>query len=174
MNHPFHQFHFCPKCGSPRFVVNDEKSKRCESCGFTYYLNPAAATVALIENEQGEWCVVRRAKDPAKGTLDLPGGFSDLYESSEEGVAREVMEETGLKVESMEFLFSIPNQYEYSDFLVHTIDMFYHCHVRTTTGARAADDADELLWLRPEDIRPEDFGLQSIRRGVERLLAMHQ
>lgn len=181
--HPLSQFRFCPKCGSPRFEKHNAKSKHCADCGFTYYFNPSAATVALIEREvpqssnckssdgQIEWCVVRRAKEPAKGTLDLPGGFSDMYETSEEGVIREVWEETGIRVSRVEFLFSIPNQYLYSGFLVHTIDMFYRCYADTDTAtAHAADDAAELLWLRPEDIRPEDFGLASIRKGVERLL----
>ena len=182
--HPLHQFLFCPKCGSPHFVEHNFKSKHCEACGFTYYFNPSASTVALIEREapqtngkssngQIEWCVVRRAKQPALGTLDLPGGFSDMYETSEEGVCREVLEETGLVVDRTEFLFSVPNQYEYSGFLVHTIDMFYRCHVTTTEGARAADDVGEILWLRPEDIRPEDFGLVSIRKGVEKLLEIY-
>ena len=170
--HPLAQFRFCPKCGSPRFVEHNAKSKHCEACGFTYYFNPSAATVALIENERGEWLCVRRAKEPARGTLDLPGGFSDMFETSEEGVMREVKEETNLDVDSVEFLFSIPNQYEYSGFLVHTIDMFYRCRVKDTTCARAADDASELLWLRPEDINPADFGLLSIRRGVEKLLQL--
>ncbi|MBQ9286081.1 MAG: NUDIX domain-containing protein [Bacteroidaceae bacterium] len=172
--HPLHQFLFCPKCGSPRFVERNAKAKNCEACGFTYYFNPSAATVALIEREAAdggvEWLCVRRAKEPARGTLDLPGGFSDMYETSEEGVCREVKEETGLDVEKVEFLFSLPNQYLYSDFLVHTIDMFYRCRVADTSMARAADDAGEILWLRPEDIHPEDFGLISIRAGVERLL----
>ncbi|MBR0272968.1 MAG: NUDIX domain-containing protein [Bacteroidaceae bacterium] len=178
--HPLSLFQFCPKCGSPHFVEHNGKSKHCEDCGFTYYINPSAATVALIErtrptdqsllNRQIEWLCVRRAKEPAKGTLDLPGGFSDLYETSEEGVIREVKEETNLDVERTEFLFSIPNQYVYSGFTVHTMDMFYRCVVSDTSGARAADDASELLWLRPEDIRPEDFGLLSIRKGVSLLL----
>ncbi len=170
--HPLHLFRFCPKCGSPRFVEHNDKSKHCEACGFTYYINPSAATVALIVNDQGEWLCVRRAKEPAKGTLDLPGGFSDLYETSEEGVIREVKEETGLDVAAVEFLFSIPNQYVYSGFTVHTMDMFYRCRVNSCEGAHAADDASELLWLRPEAIRPEDFGLLSIRKGVGHLLRL--
>lgn len=170
--HPLHLFKFCPKCGSPRFVEHNQKSKHCEDCGFTYYFNPSAATVALIVNQHGEWCVVRRGKEPAKGTLDLPGGFSDCFETSEQGVAREVLEETGLTVERVDFLFSLPNQYLYSGFLVHTIDMFYRCYVSgDTASAHAADDAAELLWLRPEDLKPEDFGLLSIRAGVAKLLA---
>ncbi|MBE6255242.1 MAG: NUDIX domain-containing protein [Prevotella sp.] len=170
--HPLHLFRFCPKCGSPRFVEHNDKSKHCEACGFTYYINPSAATVALIVNDQGEWLCVRRAKEPAKGTLDLPGGFSDLYETSEEGVIREVKEETGLDVAAVEYLFSIPNQYVYSGFTVHTMDMFYRCRVNSCEGAHAADDASELLWLRPEAIRPEDFGLLSIRKGVGHLLRL--
>ena len=97
-----------------------------------------------------------------------------MFETSEEGVCREVKEETGLDVNHVEFLFSLPNQYEYSGFLVHTIDFFYRCHVSSTEGARAADDAGELMWLRPEDIHPEDFGLLSVRRGVEKLLAAYK
>lgn len=169
--HPLHLFKFCPECGSSHFVEHNAKSKCCQDCGFVYYFNPSAATVALIENERGEWLCVRRAKEPARGTLDLPGGFSDLDETSEEGVCREVEEETGLHVERLEFLFSLPNRYVYSGFTVHTIDMFYRCYVKNTASARAADDAAELIWMRPEEIQPELFGLQSIRRGVERLLS---
>lgn len=173
-DHPMAQFRFCPKCGSPRFVDHNGKSKHCEACGFTYYLNPSAATVALIEHE-GRWLCVRRAKEPAKGTLDLPGGFSDMDETSEGGVVREVKEETGLTVDRSEFLFSVPNRYVYSGFTVPTIDMFYRCHVSDLAPfamAHAADDAGEILWLRPSDIHPEDFGLTSIRQGVEKLLSM--
>ena len=92
MKHPLAQFLYCPECGSPHFKVNNEKSKKCTDCGFVYYFNPSAATVALILNEKNELLVCRRAKEPAKGTLDLPGGFIDMNETGEEGVAREVLE----------------------------------------------------------------------------------
>ena len=86
MAHPLHQFRFCPKCGSSQFAENNEKSKKCADCGFVYYFNSSAAVVAVIENAAGEILVARRAKDPAKGTLDLPGGFIDMHETAEEAV----------------------------------------------------------------------------------------
>ena len=109
--HPLEQFKYCPKCGSSHFNTYNEKSKHC---GFTYYFNPSAATVAFILNNKMELLVCRRAKNPAKGTLDLPGGFIDMYETGEEGIAREVKEETGIEVNESLYLFSIPNLYEYN------------------------------------------------------------
>ena len=109
MKHPLDLFQYCPECGSSHFEVNNEKSKKCTDCGFVYYFNPSSATVALILNDQNELLVCRRAKEPAKGTLDLPGGFIDMNETGEEGVGREVWEETGLKVEKATYQFSLPN-----------------------------------------------------------------
>ena len=170
MEHPLSQFRYCPKCGSPRFEVHNAKSKHCADCGFTYYFNPSSATVALILNERDELLVCRRAKDPAKGTLDLPGGFVDMFETGEEGVKREVKEETGLDVERADYLFSLPNLYLYSGFLVHTLDMFFRCTVADTSHYRAMDDAADAFFLPCRDIRLEDFGLDSVRKGLELFL----
>lgn len=170
MNHPFTQFHYCPKCGSHHFEIHDEKSKKCVDCGFVYYFNPATATVALIINDQNELLVCRRAKEPAKGTLDLPGGFIDMNETAEEGVAREVKEETGLDVIQCNYLFSLPNRYIYSDFTVHTVDLFFRCQVNNYLHLQAMDDAAELYFIPLENIHPEEFGLGSIREGLKRFL----
>lgn len=168
--HPLEQFKYCPKCGSSHFEVHNEKSKHCDDCGFTYYFNSNAATVAFILNHRNELLVCRRAKEPAKGTLDLSGGFIDMNETGEEGVAREVMEETGLTVIDTEYLFSLPNTYLYSGFLVHTLDLFFLCKVADDTRLCAMDDVADSFWMPLDSIHPEEFGLDSVRRGVTRFL----
>lgn len=170
--HPLELFKYCPKCGSVHFEIRNEKAKKCADCGFVYYFNSSAATVAFIQNEREELLVCRRAKDPAKGTLDLPGGFIDMFETGEQGVAREVMEETGLKVAGTEYLFSLPNTYLYSGFLVHTLDLFYLCKVENDSRIQAMDDVAESFWMPLDRIRPEEFGLDSVREGVTRFLKM--
>ena len=169
MQHPLYLFSYCPRCGSDKFAENDFKSKRCADCGFTYYFNPLAATVGIITNSKGEVLVARRAKEPAKGTLDLPGGFCDSYETAEEGVRREIEEETGLRVCGTRYLFSIPNTYMYSGMELHTMDMFFHCTVEEDGAITADDDVAELQWIAIKDLKSEDFGLASIKKGIEKL-----
>ena len=174
MQHPLHLFSFCPKCGRNDFVENDFKSKRCKRCGFTYYFNPLAATVAIITNSKGEMLVATRSKEPAKGTLDLPGGFCDSYETAEEGVAREVLEETGLKVTSTEYLFTIPNIYNYSGMELHTMDMFFRCEVEDCNNTIADDDVAELQWISIAELNSKDFGLQSISKSIEKFKELYK
>ncbi|MBR1595306.1 MAG: NUDIX domain-containing protein [Phocaeicola sp.] len=172
--HPLDLFKYCPKCGSTHFGIHNGKSKKCSDCGFTYYFNPSAATVAFILNENDELLVCRRGKEPAKGTLDLSGGFLDMYETGEEGVAREVKEETGLDVVKATYLFSLPNTYLYSGFLVHTLDLFFLCRVKSTKKIEAKDDVSDSFWIPLNQIHPEEFGLDSVREGITRFIQRHQ
>ena len=170
MNHPLSLFAYCPRCGAAGFAPHDTRSKRCGACGFVFYANASAATVAVVFDRRGRLLVTRRAFEPAKGTLDLPGGFVDPGEGIDEGLRREVREETGGEVAAARYLFSLPNVYAYSGFAVHTADAFFLCRLADDGAVRAADDAAELLWLPRQEVRPERFGLASVRRGVERLL----
>lgn len=72
----------------------------------------------------------------------------------------------GLHIQNCRYLFSLPNLYMYSGFEVHTLDMFYECLVDDFNNVHAEDDAAEIVILRPEDVNPEDFGLDSIRKAV--------
>ena len=97
-----------------------------------------------------------------------------MHETGEEGVAREVKEETRFEVQHATYLFSLPNLYPYSGFEVHTLDMFFLCEVDNTDAPEAHDDVAETFFLPLKKIEPQKFGLSSVRRGIERFIEMYR
>jgi len=161
---------YCPKCGSGDLVRPIVQRLTCRACGFEFYFNAACAVVALIVDGQGRLLVTTRANDPAKGTLDLPGGFVDLGESAEQALAREIREETGLNLLTAAYLCSEPNTYPYKGVVYKTLDMAFICQVKEPEKAKAADDVAAVRWVLPTEIDPQEFGFDSIRRVVVRFL----
>ncbi|MDO5036272.1 MAG: NUDIX domain-containing protein [Porphyromonas sp.] len=179
--HPLALFHYCPKCGSKHFVENNAKSKRCETCGFIYYLNPSAACTCFIMDRTGNLLVATRKYPPAEGTYDLPGGFADIGESIEETMAREIMEETGIDVNAgmrggihspLKYLFSLPNTYLYSGFEIPTLDYVFYLQVETLVPyvGEGHDDVAELSSIPLKDLDPSKFGLDSIQKAVSMVM----
>ena len=166
-------FNYCPVCGSSSFVPNNEKSKRCKRCDFVFFMNASAAVAAFIVNEAGELLVCRRAKNPAKGTLDLAGGFVDNDETAEEALKREINEELGAQATDARYLFSLPNKYEYSELTVPTLDLFYECTLQSTENLTPSDDVEECFFVPLKEIDVELFGLKSIKEGLARYLIMN-
>jgi ADP-ribose pyrophosphatase len=147
-------------------VQNNEKSKRCESCGFVFYMNASAAVAAFIVNNSGDLLVCRRGKNPEIGTLDLPGGFIDNNETAEEAICREISEELNAKVNSAKYLYSLPNIYEYSNLTIPTLDMFFSCELESTSDLKPADDVADCFFVSLSELDPELFGLKSIKKAV--------
>lgn len=167
-------FDYCPRCGADRLEAHGVKAQHCQSCGFTYYHNPSAAVALFVRDRRGRLLVATRGKEPAKGTLDLPGGFVDKGETGEEAAQRELYEESGLRLPTEQFVyaFSLPNSYLYSGFLVPTLDLFYIVQLSSEMPAvRAMDDVAQLSWFAPAEIDPSRFGLISIRQGIARYLS---
>ncbi len=162
---------FCPRCGSGRFGSSTGKSFSCGECGFEFYINAAAAVAVLIEDKQGRLLFVRRAREPMKGTLDLPGGFVDPGETLEEALSREIKEELNLDIDSFSYFCSFPNTYLYGGIVYYTLDLTFLCTVKDLSRIRAGDDAGEHLFISPERIRLEDIGLDSIREITSRYIA---
>lgn len=172
--HPLDVFRFCPKCGSSKFTINSPASKKCEVCGFEYFKNPSIGVAAIIFDDKGQLLAVRRSKEPAKGTLDLPGGFVNIKETIEEAVIREVKEETNIDIEVVEFLFDIPNNYVYSGINVYPLDFLVKCRITNMNDIKIDESENsELVFLKPEEINPQDFGLESIKKTIEILIAKH-
>jgi len=118
---------------------------------------------AVIFDEQGRLILTVRAHEPAKGMLDLPGGFVDMGETAEEALKREVMEELGIDVEPVEYMGSFPNEYLYSEVLYETLDMVFICKAAQMEQLTPGDDVSGVVMISPDEIVPDDAGLSSIK-----------
>ncbi|HEY4175396.1 MAG TPA: NUDIX domain-containing protein [Kofleriaceae bacterium] len=91
---------FCSYCGAKQTAAGYPKT--CPSCKTQIWANPIPVSVALvpvIDGDRTGLLVVRRAIEPKLGLLGLTGGFLEEHESWQQGGAREVLEETGVKID---------------------------------------------------------------------------
>lgn len=154
---------FCSACGTP-MEQKESIMKKCPNCGREVY--PAISTAILVLVRKGDSILLVHARNFKGSFNSLVAGFLETGETLEECVAREVKEETGLDITECRYLFSIPNLYMYCGFEVHTVDMFFECHVKDFTGVHAEDDAAEIVIVKKEELKAEEFGLMSIKKAI--------
>ncbi len=161
-----HVFKFCPRCAGD-FIYTDNHFK-CAACGLQYYLNPAA-TVAVLIKHADKILLVRRAREPLKGMLSLPGGFIERYETAEEAAAREIKEELNLDVTSLEYVNSDFNDYDYGGVTYNCLGFAYWATIATFHGMKPQDDVAAVEWWRLEDIKIEEVAFGAHQRVLEML-----
>ncbi len=162
---PVEHFKFCPRCGSP--LGNAPGSTlQCAHCGFVYYFNPAIAAAAFIANPQGKTLFIRRAKDPARGKLAIPGGFVDVGETAEAALYREIQEEVGLHTESLTYLCSQTNEYHYKEVTYPVLDLFFTGRCLNESQAAALDGVESYSWLDAAQVDPAEIAFPSVRAAL--------
>ncbi len=90
-------FTYCSFCGAA-YQANQAWPRVCASCGNPTYRNPLPVSVVLLPVDGG-LLTVRRAIEPRRGQLALPGGFINHGEAWQVAGAREVFEETGIGID---------------------------------------------------------------------------
>ncbi len=96
---------FCGRCGSKTVPSEKERALKCPGCGNVIYprINPAVI-VGVIKGDK--ILITRYNRGYAHNAL--VAGFAEIGETLEETVAREVMEETGVKVKNIRYYKSQP------------------------------------------------------------------
>jgi 8-oxo-dGTP diphosphatase len=93
--------------------------------------------------------LVRRGNEPLKGEWSLPGGALEVGETLQQGVVREVLEETGVTVAPagvIEILDRIVKDEESGRIRYHYVLIDFVCRV-TGGSPRVGSDADEVRWV---------------------------
>ncbi|MED5619706.1 NUDIX hydrolase [Ideonella sp. BN130291] len=106
------EYRYCPQCATPlQTITLDEdggpKARiRCPACDFTHWNNPTPVLAAVIEcgDREGRLLFARNAAWPNKNAFGLITGFMEAGETPEEGIRREVAEETALEVDALKLI----------------------------------------------------------------------
>ncbi len=123
---------FCTNCAAalePLALMEDGGPKtrlRCPACGWTHWNNPTPVLAAVIEliDRDGALLLARNAAWPSKDAFGLVTGFMEAGESPQQGIAREVMEETALQVDSLALI----GAYEFTR--MNQVIIAYHAAAR--------------------------------------------
>lgn len=96
-----HAYRYCPSCAAPLALTvrqedgGERERLRCTACDFTHWNNPTPVLAAVIEY-RGQILLARNAAWSGK-MYALITGFMEAGETPEEGIAREIREETSLE-----------------------------------------------------------------------------
>jgi NADH pyrophosphatase NudC (nudix superfamily) len=99
-------YRFCPQCATP--LVEQHNAGRLRiacpmpDCCFVHWNNPLPVLAAVVEY-RGQMFLARNALWP-EGMFALVTGFMERDETPEEGIARELKEETNLDAQSISLI----------------------------------------------------------------------
>ena len=151
--HWYETSRYCGACGKETVFDSKERAKVCPGCGNRIYprINPAV----IVGVRNGEKLLITRYRE-GYGHNALVAGFCEIGETAEETVAREVMEEVGLKVKNITYYKSQPWGIA-SDLL-----MGFYCDVDGDDTIRRDDNELKYAeWVKREEIvlQPSDYSL---------------
>lgn len=105
---------FCGRCGTRMVHSDKERMMQCPECGLMEY--PKISPAVIIGLVRGNKILMSKYAGRTYKNYALLAGFSEIGESVEETVRREVMEEVGLKVGRLHYYKSQP--WSFSDTLL--------------------------------------------------------
>ncbi len=116
---------------------------------------PGAPVVGVggVVIRDGRALLIKRGSAPLKDQWSIPGGTLELGESIQEGVRRELLEETGIEVRVGELIEVFDRIFRDDEGKIqyHFVIVDYLCEA-ISGEARAASDVTDVAWVNEEDL----------------------
>lgn len=137
---------FCARCGAPTRLAKGGWQRNCsnESCRAEHFPRVDPVTIMLVEHE-GNLLLGRQPRFPA-GNYSALAGFVEPGETIEEAVAREVLEEAGVRVRDVRYVASQPWPFPSS--------LMIGCHALADEPALTIDrtELEDARWFTRDEV----------------------
>jgi NAD+ diphosphatase len=144
--HNWHRSHrFCANCGAPTAMAEAGHVRACPACGAQHHPRTDPVVIMLVSRDD-EVLLGRQASWP-EGRFSALAGFVEPGESLEEAVAREVHEESGVRVRDVRYRSSQPWPFPTS--------LMLGFHARWAGGEPEVLDGEleAVGWFSADDLR---------------------
>lgn len=149
---------FCARCGSPTVLAKGGWQRNCTSqaCRAEHFPRVDPVTIMLVEHD-GALLLGRQPRFPA-GNYSALAGFVEPGETIEEAVAREVLEEAGVRVRDVSYVMSQPWPFPSS--------LMIGCHAHADDPALTIDrtELDDARWFSRAEVA---VAMEAVARGDE-------
>ena len=137
---------FCSICGHETVVLRGGQVRQCSKCETQHY--PRTDPVVITVVSDGDRCLLGRSRGRGApvNRYSALAGFVDQGESIEEAVAREIMEEAGIRISNIRYHSSQPWPFPSS--------LMIGCHAQAVTTDIAMDDVEmaDVRWFQREEV----------------------
>jgi NAD+ diphosphatase len=145
-------YRFCPLCAGELASIELQEDGgpktrlRCGACDFTHWNNPTPVLAAVVEcvDREGHILLARNAAWTHR-MFALITGFMEAGETPEDGIRREVAEETGLTVDAL----SLIGVYDFQR--MNQVIIAYHAAARGEISL--SPELAEYKLFAPADLR---------------------
>ena len=157
---------FCLRCGGPLTskTTGGRSRPACGACGFVLYENPVGASAGLVLRGE-QVLLVKRGIEPFRGAWAIPAGYQNPDEPPALTAEREILEETGIRVEAyllLDILFVPDDPRKPANVAL------FAC--RPLGGElKGGDDALDAGWFDLDDL-PEELAFDNKEKVFDRLL----
>jgi NADH pyrophosphatase NudC (nudix superfamily) len=121
-----HEYRFCPQCATSLAWITqaedggDKQRLRCAACGWTHWNNPTPVLAAVVQYQ--DRVLLARNAAWTNRFFALITGFMEAGETPQDGIAREIAEETNLQARSIELI----GVYDFQR--MNQVIIAYHAH----------------------------------------------
>ena len=137
---------FCSICGHETVVLRGGQVRQCSQCKIQNY--PRTDPVVITVVSDGDRCLLGRSRGRGApvNRYSALAGFVDQGESIEEAVAREIMEEAGIRISNIRYHSSQPWPFPSS--------LMIGCHAQAVTTDIAMDEEEmaDVRWFQREEV----------------------
>ena len=150
---------FCGRCGAKTDHDHKERMMRCPHCGNMIFPRIAPAVIIAVTN--GDKLVLSKYANRNYTRFGLLAGFIEIGETAEEAVAREVMEEVGLKVKNIRYYGSQPWG------IAGNLSIGYFCDLDGDDTIHIDEnELSEAGWYDRYDLPAKDDGISLTREMI--------